>query len=201
MEVKNEIMYMASVANENFNIACDMLCSMNDSEIEKFRKNENLLDYTNKALNRFIAELLGSDLTEKDRLYLSSSIKSVSDLERVGDYAENITEYYYKLSNTGEKFSPYATAEIDALKKIVNELFAETTKAYRDCDRDALSVALATEEKIDGATDEMTERHIERLEKGECSPEVGAQFLSLSSTVERIADHYVNVAKTIKTFA
>ena len=47
----------------------------------------------------------------------------------------------------------------------------------------------------------MTERHIERLEKGECSPEVGAQFLSLSSTVERIADHYVNVAKTIKTFA
>ena len=105
------------------------------------------------------------------------------------------------MSNTGEKFSPYATAEIDALKKIVNELFAETTKAYRDCDRDALSVVLATEEKIDGATEEMTERHIERLEKGECSPEVGAQFLSLSSTVERIADHYVNVAKTIKTFA
>ena len=201
MEVKNEILHMASIASENFNVACDMLCDMNDAEIEKFRKNEDLLDFTNKALNRFIAQLLGNDLTEKDRVFLSTAIKSVSDLERVGDYAENITEYYYKLSDSGEKFSPYATAEIDALKKIVNELFAEMTKAYRDCDRDALSVALATEEKIDAATDEMTARHIERLEKGECSPEVGAQFLSFSSTVERVADHYVNVAKTIKSFA
>lgn len=201
MEVKNEILNMASTANENFNIACDMLCIMDDVEIGKFRKNENSLDFTNKALNRFIAKLLGSDLTEKDRLYLSTAIRSVSDLERVGDYAENITEYYYKLASTGEKFSPYAVAEIDALKKIVNDLFEQTITAYRDCDPVALMRALDTEEKIDEATDEMAERHIERLEKGECSPEVGAQFLSLSSTVERIADHYVNVSKTIKTFA
>ena len=201
LEVKNEILYMASISRENFDISCDMLCNMDDFEIEKFRKNEETLDFTNKALNRFIAKLLVSDLSEKDKLYLSTAIRSVSDIERVGDYAENITEYYYKLTSSGDKFSPHATAEIDALKSRVDELYEQAIKAYRDSDPVALINTLNIEEEIDDDTEKMAEKHVERLENGECSPEVGAQFLSFSSTVERIADHYVNVAKTIKTFA
>ena len=43
----------------------------------------------------------------------------------------------------------------------------------------------------------MEENHISRLEKGICTPVVGAQYLSLSSNSERIADHLINVAKTM----
>ena len=45
----------------------------------------------------------------------------------------------------------------------------------------------------------MEDNHIKRLSKGVCAPEVGAQYLSLSSNAERIADHLINVAKSIRS--
>ena len=200
MEVKNEIMNMAKTAHENFNIACELICTLNYEKIDTFRKNEKTLDFLNRELNRFAAKLLKADLSEKDRVYLSTVIRSAADLERVGDYAENITEYSDKLQETNGKFSPDAIAEIEEVKAIVNRLFDSVLKTYADCDEEMLKNALDLEDQIDDATDKMADNHIERLERGECTPEVGAQYLSLAANIERIADHYINVANTIKNY-
>jgi phosphate:Na+ symporter len=45
----------------------------------------------------------------------------------------------------------------------------------------------------------MEEGHISRMEKGICTPSVGAQYLELSSNAERMADHMINIAKSIKS--
>lgn len=192
---------MAEIASENFNIACDMVCSLNCERMEEFRQNEDALDYIQKELNVFIAKLLNTDVNEKDKLYLSTAIRSSVDFERIGDYAENLTEYAEKLNETGESFSKSAKEEIVALQQRVNELFGLTEKTYTDCDFNSLSEVLRVEEEVDDITERMAESHVKRLEVNECSPEVGAQFLSLSSNIERIADHCVNVAKTVKVFA
>ena len=57
------------------------------------------------------------------------------------------------------------------------------------------------EEKIDDYTKFMEENHIKRLGEGVCTAYVGAQYLSLSSNAERVADHLLNVGKSIKTYA
>ena len=72
---------------------------------------------------------------------------------------------------------------------------------YKDNSAERLSEALQIEESIDAVTEQMAQRHIGRLERGECTPEIGAQYLSLAANVERIADHYINVAKTVKIYA
>lgn len=53
------------------------------------------------------------------------------------------------------------------------------------------------EEEIDDLTASMDINHVNRLSEGKCTAEVGSMFLSLASDVERIADHLVNVARTI----
>lgn len=201
LQVKNEIIDMAETSNQNFNISCEILRTLDFEKIEQFRKNENKLNFLNKQLNRFIASLLKADLSENDRLYLSTAIKTITDLERIGDYAENITEYADKLKENDCKFSDTAVAEIAELQDIINSLFADVMQTYKESDRKALEIALQTEENIDDITNKMADEHIERLEKGQCSPEAGAHFLSFTSNAERIADHYINVAKTIKSFS
>ena len=71
--------------------------------------------------------------------------------------------------------------------------------AYKDEDFDALEKANVIEEEIDDYTKRMEEGHITRLEKGICTPSAGAQYLELSSNAERIADHMINIAKTIRS--
>ena len=81
-QTKNEIIAMAETAIVNFDLACGIVCSLNYEKIEQFRNNENQLNFLNKELVKFIVRLLKEDLSEKDRVYLSTAIRSITDLDR-----------------------------------------------------------------------------------------------------------------------
>lgn len=197
-QVKREILNMAEIAVGNFERSCGIICTLDYADVEKFRESERELDFLNREIAKYIVRLLKADLNEKDRVYLSTAFRTVTDLERVGDYAENIVEYADKLKEANEAFSAEAIAEIEELKTMIRGVYDNTVTAYRECDRRALEEALRIEECVDGVTARMAENHIRRMGEGVCTPEVGAQYLSLSANAERVADHFINVAKTIK---
>lgn len=198
LETKNEVVHMAEIAMENFEISCKIISDLDYTDIAKFRANEEQLNYLNRELVAFIVKLLQCELGAKDREYLTRAIRSVADFERIGDYSENIIEYADNLKAADSKFSEDALKEIDGVKALVEKLYAKVIKAYRDSDRRALNGAAAIEDNIDDVTDAMSKNHVMRLSEGLCSAEVGAQYLSLSTSLERIADHLMNVAETIK---
>ena len=198
-QTKREILNMGEIAMANLDIALDMVTTLDLSRREEFARNEHELNFLNRTLVNFavrLTELPG--LSEKDRLYLATTIRGVSDLERVGDYAENITEYADMLVQSGASFSEEAQREIAGLRELVAELYGHVAAAYADEDRDELERVFAVEERIDDYTNRMEENHLKRLADGTCNPNAGAQYISLSSNVERIADHLTNVAKSIQ---
>lgn len=197
-QVKNEIIEMADTAMTNFDAACEIVCTLDYKNAEEFRLRENRLNFLNKELVKFIVRLLKEDLNEKDRIYLTTAIRSITDLERVGDYAENIVEYADKLKEAGESFSETAVKEIAELNKLVKKLYGEVVAAYKNVDKKALAEAYKTEDTIDKVTESMTQRHVGRLSAGECTADVGAQYLSFSANAERVADHFINLANAIK---
>ncbi len=199
-QMKKEIVNMAGIAMRNFDYACEIICTLDYSESEKLRANEEELNFLNKELGIFIVKLLKSKLAEKDRIYLSTAIRSISDLERIGDYAENIVEYADKLKGADIRFSDEAVIEIRDLKMMVKKLYDNVIKTYKDYDDCALERAYSIEENIDEYTYSMSQNHITRLSEGKCTPIAGAQYLSLSSNAERVADHFINVAKTVKEY-
>ncbi|MCX4312804.1 MAG: Na/Pi cotransporter family protein [Clostridia bacterium] len=196
-QIKREITDMALLAQDNFVIACDAACTLDFAEIEKFRDGEKRLNFLNAALNSFISRLLSSDLNQSDRAYLAIAIKTVTDIERVGDYAENITEYASYLRDKEISFSETARQEITEACSLVSKLFSHALDAYKSGNLDALDAAYAVENEVDELTDELAKRHVQRLQLGECSPDASVQYISLVADVERIADHYINVAKTV----
>lgn len=199
-QVKNEVLHMAKISFENFSLSFNMICTLDFAKIEEFRRNETELNFLNKELGAFIAKLLKTQLSDGDRIYLTTAIRTVSDLERVGDYAENITEYAEKLHATNHRFSEDALQEIAALRELIFALYGKVILAYGETNRAALNEALTIEERIDAATAAMANHHVARLCENVCTPEAGACYLSLSSDTERIADHFINVAKTIREY-
>ena len=198
-QIKNEIVDMAETAFKNFEISCNIVCSLDYSQVDEFRGNEVHLNYLNVELVRFIVRLLKEDLNEKDRVYLTSAIRTITDLERVGDYAENIIEYADNLKAAEGRFSLEAIEEIGELKELIKNLYLEVIKAYKYGDWLALDKAFAIEDKVDKVTDDMTASHVKRLGNGQCAADIGTQYLSLTSNAERIADHFINVGKSIKS--
>lgn len=190
---------MARIANDNFNRSIKVISSLDFSDIDKFRSQEKELNFLNRTLVDYVVRLSErSGLNEHDHVFLSSTFRVVRDIERIGDYAENIIEYATSLSGTGEKFSDDALKEITYLSGLINALYEKVDKAYHKEDIEALNEAETIEDEVDVFTKKMEEMHIKRLSEGLCTSSVGAQYLSLSSNAERIADHWLNVGKSIK---
>ena len=201
MEVKNEIVNMADIAMSNVTRACSIVTTLDFSEAEAFKKCEKQLNYTNKQLTRFLTKLSNAELGAKDNAYISTAFRTITDIERVGDYAENIVGYAEKLQAIGEGFSPAAQQEIEHARATIESLYLKVMETYKSNDRELLKQAHDIEQSIDALTEEMAEAHIRRLSDGTCTVGVGAEFLALTSDLERVADHFYNVGKTVKEVA
>lgn len=199
-QVKREILRMADIAMENVDRALYMAVELDFAERGAFERDERQLNFINRALVNYVVVLSGrSGLGEKDRSYLSGTYRNIRDLERIGDYAENIVEYATILADSAQQFSDDAKYEISQMKTLLHQLFDKAMDAYQNENFTALDMANVIEEEIDDYTKRMEEGHIARMEKGICTPSVGAQYLELSSNAERIADHLINLAKSIKS--
>lgn len=193
-QVKKEIVNMAKIAIDNFNIAINIIRNHDYRDLETFRNNERELNFLNQNLVEIIVRLTGmNNISQKDYRYLTSTYRTISDFERIGDYSENIIEYAENLKKYNESFSENALSEIDELTKQINELYKVSIDVYETGNRSGFNKAKKIEDRIDDLSEKMAENHIIRLNNGKCSANVGAQYLKLSSDVERIGDHLINI--------
>jgi phosphate:Na+ symporter len=197
-QLKAEVENMAQLAIENYQRSIHDVTALDNSERELFDRTEDQLNYLNRELVHYALLLSNNQLSEFDHQYLVSTIRTVSDLERIGDYAKNIIEYADSLRQQEVRFSDYALKEIDQMNNLISRLYDATMQAYHKMDLEALGLANQIEDEVDQLTDEMERNHIQRLALGICRPQAGTEYISLAQNSERVADHLINVAKTIR---
>ncbi|MBQ6764481.1 MAG: Na/Pi cotransporter family protein [Paludibacteraceae bacterium] len=197
-QLKAEVENMAQLAIENYQRSVHDVTTLDNSERELFDRTESQLNYLNRELVHYALLLSNNQLSQFDHQYLVSTIRTVSDLERIGDYAKNIIEYADSLRQQEVRFSDYALKEIDQMNTFIARLYDATMQAYHKMDMTSLGLANQIEDEIDQLTDEMERNHIQRLALGICKPQAGTEYISLAQNSERVADHLINVAKTIR---
>ena len=197
-QVKLEIENMAAIAIHNFNLAMDIISTVNFDKMEEFNENEKQLNFLNRNLIPYIVQLNNLPISEEDNRYLATAIRTIGDLERVGDYATNLTEYAELLQNFKETFSKDLLFEVEQLREMMGSLYQATMKTYMDHDFDALIEVNRYEDQVDDLVARIEKMHLQRLMDGVYPASVGQVYQEFASDTERIADHFLNVAKSIR---
>jgi phosphate:Na+ symporter len=197
---KNEIIRMSGWAKDNINLAVEMLLNPEVDNTEIIRQNEDVINHFNKLITAYLTKLMSKDLSDEDDKKVGSYYHVVSDVERVGDYAENIMEYAHRLRKEEMYFSENAKVELTELVGKFNDLYEKSIQAFDQRNIDGLIAVEEIEETIDDMSQSLENRHIDRVREGLCTAQLGSIYLQTVSNLERVADHVTNVAFSIKKY-
>ena len=197
--IRREVVRMGEIAKTNINLAMEMLVSQASNETI-IRDNESKINYLNKNVTAYLTKLMSKDLSEMDDKKVGSYYHVVSDIERVGDYAENIMEYAMRLRAEQMTFSDEAIEELGRMSEKVNELMDYSFTAFDERDLSTIEKVEEIEEQVDAMTRELENKHIERVKKGMCTAQLGSVYLQTVSNLERVGDHVTNVACSIRKY-
>ena len=196
MQVKKEMDYMLSVVEENIKlsfVAMDTGSAEHDSRI---RKNEEIIDFTNGALTKFLIKL-SSSVEMSDEQVIGSYFHVLNDLERIGDHAENFHEIGIEMIEKKLSFSEKAQGEIASMRESVIQMFDISKDAFENLNKSELPILTDLEEGVDVKKKELIASHFARLAEGNCNVDVSPYYSSVVGGLERVADHLVNVGYSI----
>ena len=191
------VIQMGEYALSNYRLAVELLDKYDAKKLERLSETEIALDKMENALDDYLMKLTDRALTPQESAQISELLHTLSDFERIGDYAVNVSECASALHNKGLTFSPIAKEELAALTAAVDEAIEKALACYRKRSYTLSLQVEPIEEVVDLMRDDLRARHVERLKTGSCTVELGTQFLELLINLERISDHCSNVALVI----
>ena len=196
-QCREKTVEMAHGAKEALHEALRAIFDYSDKAVVKVEEKEQLLDEMEDQLSTFLLELSAVSLTDEDSRTVTELLHTISDFERISDHAINMIEIAQEMERNSRSFSDSAKADFSTLFAALTEISGITVKAFTDNDTDIAVNVEPLEEVIDDLTQTIRDKHIARLRKGECSPELGVYLSDLLINCERVSDHCSNIAVSI----
>lgn len=185
---------MTKKARKNIIRAFSLLEDYSEEKYKKVQEKENIIDKYEDKLGTYLMQLTGKEMNEAQIRQISKFLHTISDFERLGDHAVNISGVAKELHEKKIRFSDEAQYELSVLKDAVKEIVNITVDSFRDDNLETAGRVEPLRELISILCDEMKMRHIARLRVGICDMKQGFAFNDLLNNLERIADHCSNVA-------
>jgi phosphate:Na+ symporter len=196
-QVTSEINRMGKIAIGNLELAMDALLTKDDKKARQVFEVEKTIDYLNKEITDYLVRANQISLPVDDRKRLGSLFHVVSDIERVGDHAENIAEDVENLIEMKQSFSDTAASEIQEMLDMTVKILHLSMDMFNHMDDSHVKEIMDLENAIDLKERELQNKHVKRLTAGECTAQAGMMFSDLASNLERVADHATNIAYSI----
>ena len=193
-----EVVHMGKMALANLKLATSVLVEGKYEHLDEVFKNETEIDILNKKLTEYLIKVNNLSLNEKQKVQVSNLFYSISDLERVGDHAENLAEAAQNLKEHQLAFSETGIEDLKEISVAAIGAVDHAVAARNDGNMEDIRQVSKLEDRVDTLEEEMRDKHIERLSKNECNPSAGVVFLDILSNLERISDHAYNVAGYVK---
>ena len=197
MECDNYTSQMAVISKTTILKALDLVFDYDKEEADLIKENEGILDTFEDELGTYLVKLSAEALSANDARTVSRMLHTIGDFERLGDHALNMKKVAQEIHEKKISFSSNAQKEIATLIEAITEIVVMTTRVYEKNDLVLASRVEPLEQVIDNLTAEIKSHHINRLQSGDCTIEMGFVLSDLLTNCERISDHCSNIAVAV----
>jgi len=194
-----EVVHMGKITLDNLRLAVEALLKNNQEKAEKVLEKENVIDAHEKIITEYLIKINNLSLTEKQHKIVNDLFNTISNIERVGDHAENLAELALEKIKKGIYLSDEAYNELNEICTAATSSFECAINARETEDINMIREVERLEDIVDSLRDKLRQGHIDRLSQGKCSPDNGVIFIDAIINLERISDHALNIANFVET--
>ena len=193
--LEKELSKMSDLVRESLMLSKDVIEVPDESKLNRINEIEDISDRMTADISDYALQLSSMNISQKEHKETLEILQVVSDLERISDQCENISEYTRQLIQTGMSFSGHARDELVKMAELTLSCYDHSIKAFSDYDSDAFVITIEEETKIDRMEIEGRSENIKRLTQHRCEAQVGIIFQDSLVSLERISDHARNIAE------
>ena len=194
-----EILRLAHMARENVVLAIKLFLGKNEGDItsEAVYLREDNIDKLDEAITTYLVKLSAENLSVDQNARVTTLLKTIMNIERIADHAENIAELADAIGEEGLAFTGLAGEELEKIADTTILCLENAIAAISTNDIKLAQKAISQEEAVDIMQETYRTGHINRLTAGECNPRSGVIFVEMLNNLERITDHSKNIAETV----
>ncbi len=193
-ECGNRTNEMAEIARNMIHDATKLVNKHNSELHDKILAGEEKMDVFEDKLGTILVKVSSQALSEADSKKVSTMLHVIGDLERLGDHAVNLLKTSDELNGKKISFSDQAKTDLAVLQDAVGEIIDLTIDSYAHGNVEQAFKVEPLEQVVDALILNIKNRHIERLQAGNCTIELGFILSDLLTNYERISDHCSNIA-------
>lgn len=188
---------MVSASFKNLKKSISLLEEFHQESYDKIMKTEDSVDRYEDTLGSYLVRLNAKELTTKETQTAARYLHSIGNVERISDHAVNIAELAKELADKRISFSEKGGNDLKVCADAVLEIIDLTSHVMEESDAEAAKMVEPLEEVIDVLTKELKTRHIQRVQAGYCTLELGFIYNDCINNFERVADHCSNIAVAV----
>ena len=194
-ELNKEMIDMGRMIVQSIAMAIEALTDKDDILAKRIMERDDQVDHAQKKIENICFNLLiQQQPVARDLRTVTAAMKMVTDMERIGDHAADISEMTILMG----KESP-----IDKFQHI-NKMASETVimlnhsiEAYVERDKEKAKEVIEHDDVVDQLFDEVKKDIINLIQKGSGDGEEALDLLMVAKYFERIGDHATNIAEWV----
>ena len=192
-----EVGRMADLVKDTLDVARRVLFTKTNEDIHLLRDDEDKVDKLCAGITDYAIKITRLQISDQEHENVARLLQVVSDIERVGDYCENISEFAETMADKKLSFSEIGTQELKEMIDVCADSYEYAIQAFMENDREKAMKVIEKERKADELEIKLRAKHIKRLTNQECNTEAGIVFLDTVICLERISDHARNIAEEV----
>ncbi len=196
--LNEEMMRMGNLIEEQIQKAVEAMVQQDVEQAEEIIRNDADVDHMQKKIeNLCFTLLMQQQPVATDLRVISAAMKIVTDMERIGDYAADISEITMLMAGT-----PY-TPTMDTIKQMATEtllMLIHSIESYVDRRIDKAQKVVDHDNKVDALFVQVKQDLVKEIKSGNTEAERIIDLLNVAKYFERIGDHASNIAKWVIFF-
>lgn len=197
-QVLKETDRMGRMVADNMQLALEAFFETDEQKADKVLKKEETIDYLCDNISAYLVEFRGYDLSKNDLRIMGSLHHVLIDLERIGDYAENIAEFAMEFPDKIADMSNDGRTELGSMAEKVMETLRTSMEVFNARDANRIKVVEDLEQVVDEMKKTYISNHVDRLQTKACDPRLDVLYTNMVTSLERVSDHALNIVQSLQ---